>query len=346
MKKEFDIKHNCFDILRYLAAFAVMMLHYTYYAFMEAEQAWLFMDRLRKTSQIFSGVAVFIGISGFLISDSMERAKSKKEFLIKRVFRLYPELWLCTIVNVVFLLIVAGEHLDSSIIIWIFTQIIGFANTPSCLANFATGSINGALWTILVEVQLYIILCFAYKKLKKMKFYAWCILLCGTIAVNLICGYLTASNLGSIFSKLLERSFLPYAIWFFIGAFCYCYKEKVINILKWTMLPLLICYLYFHMDGVVQPGYYIEINASILTPFIIIGLAYILPAFRIKCDLSYGMFLYHWIVLNLIVHHGWMQTWPWQVCLVFFIVVTLVMAWISRMVTEKILFKVRKSREL
>lgn len=90
--QKFNLKQNSFDILKYWAAFSVMFLHYTYYAFREAEQAWGFMDKLRKTSEFFPGVIVLFTISGFLISDSMERSKTKGEFLRKRVFRLYPEL--------------------------------------------------------------------------------------------------------------------------------------------------------------------------------------------------------------------------------------------------------------
>ena len=44
------------------------------------------------------------------------------------------------------------------------------------------------------------------------------------------------------------------------------------------------------------------IGISIFCPFIIMGLSYLLPSIRLKPDLSYGMFLYHWIILNIIVH--------------------------------------------
>lgn len=128
------------------------------------------MDKLRKTSEFFPGVIVLFTVSGFLISDSMERSKTKGEFLKKRVLRLYPELWLCTMVNIVVLLIIASEYLDGSILLWLATQIIGIANTPSCLDGFATGSVNGALWTIFVEIQLYLLICFGYDFLKKLKY--------------------------------------------------------------------------------------------------------------------------------------------------------------------------------
>ena len=90
--------------------------------------------------------------------NSFERCITKKEFFIKRIFRLYPELWLCTLVNLILLFLFVRESLDGSLWLWVLTQIVGIANTPSCLSEFATGSVNGALWTIFTEIQLYLVL--------------------------------------------------------------------------------------------------------------------------------------------------------------------------------------------
>lgn len=342
MKKEFAVRENSFDILKLWSAFAVMMLHYTYYAFVEATQAWDVMDKLRVTAQFFPGVVVFIAISGFLISDSLERSVSKKEFLQKRVLRLYPQLWLCTIVNLIFLMIAAREYLDKGIITWVLTQVVGIANTPSCLDGFATGSVNGALWTIFVEIQLYIILCLCYPILKRMKVYGWGLLLSGLAVVNVVCGLVNEKMPGGMISKLIERSFLPYAIWFFIGVFCYRYKEDVMIWLKRFLIPLFAGYLFLHTSDILSFGYYAKIGESILCPLLMIGLAYTLPVWRMKTELSYGMFLYHWIVLNGIVHYGLMEIWPWQITLLFFIAATLALAWISQMVSQAIVEKVKR----
>lgn len=338
-KQKFDLKQNSFDILKYWAAFSVMFLHYTYYAFVEAEQAWGFMDKLRKTSEFFPGVIVLFTISGFLISDSMERSKYKSEFLKKRVFRLYPELWICTVVNVIVLVIIAREYLDSSMFLWLGTQILGVANTPACLDGFATGSVNGALWTIFVEIQLYILICFSYDILKKFKVYHWGMLLILLTGANLFCDYL-ADKIGGILAKLIERSFLPYALWFMVGAFCYQYKDKAIKYLKFLTIPMLVLYWVLRPLATQQPGYYAGIMVSILCPFIVIGLAYLLPKVRMKIDLTYGMFLYHWIVLNVIVHYEWLSKWKWYVCLLFFGVMTMALAWISQVIARDIIGRV------
>lgn len=339
-KQKFDVKQNSFDIFKYWAAFSVMFLHYTYYAFMRAEQAWGTMDKLRKVSEFFPGIVVLFAISGFLISDSMERSKSKTQFLKKRVFRLYPELWFCTIVNMVVIVVIASESLDRSILVWLGTQIFGIANTPSCLKEFATGSVNGALWTIFVEVQLYLIICFGYHVLKKLKLYQWGMLLVLAVAANLLCGYVSVEY-GGILAKLIERTFIPYAVWFLIGVFCYRFKDKIIKYLRYLAIPMLVLYWWIRPLAIEQPGYYVGITVSILCPFITIGLAYLLPAIRIKTDLTYGMFLYHWIVLNIIVHFELLSKWKWKVCLLFFVVATLALAWMSQLIVKNIIDRIR-----
>ena len=56
---------------------------------------------------------------------------------------------------------------------------------------------------------------------------------------------------------------------------------------------------------------------------------YCLPAIRIKCDLTYGIFLYHWVVLNVIVHYDLINLWDWGWCLLLLVTVTFALAWLS-----------------
>ena len=86
--------------------------------------------------------------------------------------------------NLIMLCIVVPNLLDKSIIVWLGTQVFGVANTPSCLANFATGSVNGSLWTIFTEIQLYVVICFLNGFLKKMNNVQWGIALSVSAVVN------------------------------------------------------------------------------------------------------------------------------------------------------------------
>lgn len=326
--KNFLIGDNAFDLIRYWAAFSVMLLHYTGYALKLSSFGFNFMNVLRSIVSFFPGVIVLFAISGFLISASYERSSSRKEFFIKRVIRMYPELWVCTIVNLIVVLILANGLLDKSILIWLATQIFGIANTPSCLNHFATGSINGALWTIFTEVQLYIVLGASYRWLKKLSTKKWIVLLIFLLFSNLAADFIS-ENLGGTSAKMIERFFLTYAIWFFIGVFCYLKREQLIPILKKVFPFFLICYAVAAIVRDKIPGYYDNIVISILLPLIVCGAGYWLPKIRIKCDISYEIFLYHWIVLNIIVHFDLLNLWFWPITLIFYIAVTIILAWLS-----------------
>ena len=148
---------NGFDILRYTAALSVMMLHYSSYTMILStnlsKRVLNIMSEIRHIAILFPGVVILFAMSGFLISASFERVGTRKEFFLRRVWRTYPELWICTIVNLAVVCILVPELLDSSMILWLGIQVLGIANTPDCLKTFATGSINGALWTVFTEMQ-------------------------------------------------------------------------------------------------------------------------------------------------------------------------------------------------
>ena len=327
MKTTVEFENNGFDIIRYLAAFLVMMLHYAGYMLMLTDKITNVMQWARQIALLFPGVVILFALSGFLVSASFEKAKTRKEFLKKRARRIYPELWICTIVNLAVVSILVPKLLDKSIFLWLAAQIVGIAYTPSGLKEFATGSINGTLWTVFTEVQLYLVLAFVYPFLKKMKNSLWAVLFVLLAAANLVCE--AAGSNGGVTAKLIERSFIPYALWFFIGVFCYLKRQRVLPCLKKLFLPLLAVYLFLNILPVQLPGYYTNIGISILLPLLVIGGGYCLPKLRLHCDLSYGLFLYHWIVLNGIVHFDLMNKLPWMACLIFFIVLSFLLAWFS-----------------
>lgn len=126
-----DFYNNGFDLIRYWAAISVMLGHFAWRAQAFTNTPIKAMDTMVSIMHFFPGVVLLFAISGFLVTASLERSKSKKEYMLKRVVRLYPELWVCTIVNLIMLCIVVPNLLDKSIIVWLGTQVFGVANTPS-----------------------------------------------------------------------------------------------------------------------------------------------------------------------------------------------------------------------
>lgn len=334
MKSEFRFERNGFDLIRYWATFSVMLLHFTGYAMMLMPESGKTLLILRKISLFFPGVVVLFALSGYLVMASMDRLQSRKAFFRKRVLRMYPELWLCTLVNLAILICMVPERLDKSILIWIVTQVAGIANTPECLKSFATGSVNGALWTIFVEVQLYVVLAFSYRLLKKLRNRQWLCVLCVCVVMNVGCDFLTP-KMDGIVSKLIERLFFPYLLWFLIGVFCYLKREWFFKHRK-AIVWLLCIYGLIWLAPIKLPGYYSNIAVGILCPFIVVVGGFCLPPIVIKKDITYGLFLYHWIILNLLIHFQIMSKLNWMFNLMIFFLGSVVCAGISNYCGKRI----------
>jgi peptidoglycan/LPS O-acetylase OafA/YrhL len=73
------------DSLRAIAALAVLLFHTTGYRFNIGHY----------------GVQLFFIISGFVIFKTVESAKTPREFIIKRFFRLYPAYWVAIIITTI-----------------------------------------------------------------------------------------------------------------------------------------------------------------------------------------------------------------------------------------------------
>ena len=315
---------NAFDVLRIFSAVQVMLLHFNafFYQYNSAEHV-----RYREIVKMFPGVVILFSLSGFLIAASFEKTASTREFFEKRILRIYPPLWICTIINLIVLFFLGQNILDKSILLWVCTQIVGIANTPSTLKSFATGSINGALWTIFTEIQLYVVLAFTYRRLRKLSSLGWGILGFALLLCNL--GAYFLQDAGHGIPKIIERLFLPYALWFFIGVYLYIHQEIWIPRLKKCIWPLLILFVLYKFKHIQIIGYYTDIVTSICLPFITIGLAYKLGNIRIKPDLSYHLFLYHWIILNILVYYGCFKVWNLAQSLLLFIAVSIGVAFFS-----------------
>ncbi len=163
----FDVRRNSMNIMRLFAALAVI------YGLASAVTG-------RGPGDIFlqfvgykfiGGVAVdiFFVLSGFLITASALSGKGLRYFIASRVLRIYPALFVC----VVFTVFLLGSVLTVSDVYWDSTKtwsyLISNATAyqteyflPGVFTDLHDHAINGSLWSLQVEVRLYIIaaICF------------------------------------------------------------------------------------------------------------------------------------------------------------------------------------------
>ena len=79
------------------------------------------------------------------------------------------------------------------------------------------------------------------------------------------------STVGGVSVKIIERIFLTYAVWFFIGVFCYVKREQLVPMLKHSIPMLVVVYVFNRCLPINIPGYYANILVGILLPLIVIG---------------------------------------------------------------------------
>lgn len=191
------------------------------------------------------------------------------------------------------------------IIKWVIAQLTFFQfYTPASIQQYGVGNPNGALWTISMEIQFYFFVMLTWKYLKKAKKYIWMILIIASMGVNSVFG-IYYNALPSIVAKLINITLIPYLYVFFVWMFAYAYFEDIIGFLKnkiWLILCGYILWNYWIKSFVSYPlGHYADIVTGIGVCLITLGLAFKLGKRRVKYEISYGLYIYHMIVINVMI---------------------------------------------
>ena len=348
-----DYKVNNLNLIRLFAAFQVLIIHLNH-------PEWF-----NKYLRLFNGVPIFFTLSGFLIYWSYNSNPQWKTYLTNRFLRLYPAL-ICSFILTVLLLIFFGHlHLtelkSSSFFLWIFTQLTFLQEfTPSIIYGFGGGNNpNVPLWTISVEILLYIsipIICHFIKK-QNNKIKTVILVLLGIVSYTQSqTEFITAffqSFSNNEYYLIFIHPFLQFFSFFFFfcfGIIIFIHKEKIIPFIAEKGLYFLLIYLLF--CGIClyfgyQPGRYspnlMELLAHCLLVLCIFSMAYTKPSLTGKLigktDISYGLYIYHMLVIKSFYELGLKDHWLYVIPL---IVVSLFIGWISWTLVEKRALKLKK----
>ncbi len=142
------------DSIRGIAAFSVLVFHYTLNIRQEIEAYKIGEVYFEVIDNYFDlgkwGVIMFFVLSGMVIPYSIKGGSKEdiKKFVISRFFRLYPVYW----VSVLFGAVLFDKDLFTSLInITMFQQFLGVEN------------VIGLYWTLQIEMVFYIALIFGYR---------------------------------------------------------------------------------------------------------------------------------------------------------------------------------------
>ena len=299
-----DFRKNSLNTLKLIAALQVLYGHACVHL------SYKFPKIVSQVFGIFMGVPIFFMLSGFLIWNSIGTSSNFKHYALKRFWRIYPELWVGVLVEILALLIFFKEKINYFLLVaFTFTQgsFLQFW-TPDFLRNYGCGTPNGALWTICVTIQFYIIVWLLYKILHKKKIYWWAVAFAVAVLVKAM-SPLIQQHVPEIVYSLFKVSILPYLWMFILGCFLAEFREKTIPFLKkfwWALIALSFVFSITKFD--IDPANYGVFLYSLKVPGLI-GLAYALPKINIKWDISYGLYIYHMTVINVMIELGFVGNW-------------------------------------
>lgn len=299
MNKKYEFAENCFDVLRLYSAFYVMTLHIMRHI------------RLQEVSHIFdwwNGVVVLFCISGFLIPASMERSRGVWDFLKKRVLRIIPSMWVCIIAGIITASLFTGFVLDKTFIKWFAGQLLFIRDLPQpdFITAFGIGNFQANLWTMIFTVQFYIITAVIYRFLRNRRLWVWIAVMAVSVMLNLAVPYLQ-EILPETGRLIVSHSCISYFYIYFAGWFIYRYRDKIVPILAKTKI---LCALLFVLRALycerfgMRIGEYQDMVQVILLCMLTIGIGYSFGKIRFKIDLSYGLYLYHMIIVDIFTETG------------------------------------------
>lgn len=133
------------DVLRGIAAFSVVLFHYTsQYAtlFQHSSALWFYFAIGRH------GVELFFMISGFVILMSLERTKRGLDFVVGRAARLYPAYWVAIALTSVVVAIAQVPTLQVQ-------AIEGLLNLTMLHGFFKVPHVDDVYWTLQLELCFY-----------------------------------------------------------------------------------------------------------------------------------------------------------------------------------------------
>lgn len=313
-RKNFLFMENSLDWIRLFAALQVAISHYMNLSLLHYRKEGLedtVLLYIKRVITLFPGVVILFCISGFLMAASLEKGADRISFAKKRFLRIYPGLWVNIVLTALLLtaLLKPDRAGKKALLVWLGVQGTGIAYTPEFLKDFATGSINGTLWTIMVEIQFYLLIFLFWDFLKKRGDRFWHGALAVTFLLNLGSSFAVTRGLFPHAAEaLLDRTALPYLFWFVFGMYLYRFGERIVPLLC-KYLPFIGIF-YILYKGCWQhfgwqiPGYYADFITSLVLPCLVTGCAYAFGKHRLKRDISYGIFLYHWPVINVIFYLG------------------------------------------
>jgi peptidoglycan/LPS O-acetylase OafA/YrhL len=233
-------KDNNFNLIRMLAAFAVLVSHS--YPLVLGPNSSEPLGSLIGMSLGGVAVDVFFITSGFLVTASLDRRKSASEFLRARFLRIFPALFVMLLLSVFVLGLAfttknASSYLTDS---YVYFYLLKCSTLITCVVYRLPGvfetnpfksAVNGSLWTMPYEVKMYALLLLSWMVLSSKKIGGRSAFVLVVIAVGLI----SAFTLMYLHYRSAEKHLFVHLLFMFSSG-CAFFLLRAKIVLHWGVL--------------------------------------------------------------------------------------------------------------
>lgn len=294
--------NNSMGLIRYFLAFAVVIAHFNI----------IFDYHIPFFISSYTAVGGFFSLSGFLLYGSYMRNSNLKNYLIRRSRRLLPAYFLIVSLCAFFLVFVStykwNQYFFNSEWIRYLVFNLSFLNflqpdLPGVFSQSDINAVNGSLWTMKVEIMLYltvpIVLFVSDRMYKKHKFISPLKIFLFIYLISLlyrVVFLMSYQNSHKGIYLILERQFLGQLMYFYSGVFIYFIYDRFIK----YRAPII--FIGIGIFIIIQQIFYLRI---FLSPIIVSALVIALSSFKGKWaifnfnNISYDIYLFHFPIIQI-----------------------------------------------
>ena len=301
------LTRNNFDLLRLLFAATVCLVH-AYDLSGYPQLAWL--ARVLSPASALKG---FFVVSGFLVFMSFERSSSLASYARKRIRRIYPAYFTVVMLCAVALPAVGSQGIEGYFSLawgkYVLANLF-FLNflqpgLPGVFESNPLAAVNGALWTLKIEVMFYLMVPFFVFLFRRFARLPVLVLTYGLSLAYVALLTAAAERTGSGIYLELARQLPGQLSYFMAGAFLYYFLPLFERCPVWFLLAaalVLAVHTIFPLP-LLEP-------LALATVVVFCALFLYVGNFAKYGDFSYGIYIIHFPVIQLLVQGGWLRDRP------------------------------------
>ena len=295
-------KHNNFDLLRFLFASTVMLVH-MHVLSRQPELAFL-------SEWLSSEVAVraFFVVSGLLVFMSYDKTRNLARYAEKRARRIYPA-YFTVVAGCAMLLFLAsragiGEYFGADTAKYLVAN-LAFLNflwptLPGVFEGNPQPEVNGALWTLKIEVMFYVavpVFAWMFERLGRLR------VIVGIYLLSVLYAWIfqrLAESSGSNMHIVLGRQLPGQLSYFMVGALWYYYYgflERHASRIAVAALALMLLHRFILPLPPLEPLW-------LGTLVVLAGFYLYAGNFGRFGDFSYGIYILHFPILQVMIQSG------------------------------------------